>query len=94
MRTGPYPWQLIDCQPRRDQVALYRFYDREGRVLYIGVSKCPRYRFNAHMRTLWWPAAYCYRTEIYPYMNAALDAERAAIKAERPIWNKRSAVKC
>jgi len=80
---APGPWW--------PQAALYRVYDKAGRLLYIGVSRNPRDRWYQHSRKApWWSQAswidYC----VYRNENVALDAERHAICDEQPLHNKRS----
>jgi len=67
---------------------LYRYYDADDRLLYIGVSKCAVARAMKHQYDAAWWASFAYMTrEVYPTRAAALRAEKAAIKAERPIHN-------
>lgn len=71
--------------------ALYRFYDQDEQLLYIGITGQPRERWPAHRRKAkWWFLAAFVAVEIHPTEWQALDAERAAIKAENPQCNKRS----
>ena len=71
--------------------ALYRFFDADKRLLYIGITGQPRERWPVHRRkAVWWPRAAFVAVEIHDTEWQALDAERAAIKAENPQFNKRS----
>jgi len=71
--------------------ALYRFFDADKRLLYIGVTGQPRERWPAHRRKAkWWPLAAYVAVEIHPTEWQALNAERAAIQTENPQFNKRS----
>ncbi|MEU1787054.1 GIY-YIG nuclease family protein [Streptomyces sparsogenes] len=71
--------------------ALYRFFDKEQQLLYVGITGQPRERWPKHRRKAeWWPQAAFVAVEIHPTEWQALDAERAAIAAENPQFNKRS----
>ncbi len=70
-----------------DQI-LYRFFDGEGRLLYIGITGDAAVRWSNHRRDRpWWPLMR--RIEIEPHATRAdvEAAERAAIIAERPAFN-------
>ncbi|MBV9023344.1 MAG: GIY-YIG nuclease family protein [Streptomycetaceae bacterium] len=74
--------------------ALYRFYDAGCRLLYVGVSGNPGERWIVHRRRApWWNNAVFVSVELLPNMHTALDAERAVIANEQPIFNKRSNAK-
>lgn len=78
--------------PHYGPTALYRFYCAHGTLLYIGVTGRLADRFNQHRRSAgWWPQVRYLGAVWLPSMYDALDAERAAIAAERPAWNIRSA---
>lgn len=71
--------------------ALYRFFDASKRLLYIGVTGQLCERWPKHRReATWWTKAAYVAVEHWPSMHTALDAERAAIRAELPSFNKRS----
>jgi hypothetical protein len=74
---------------------LYRLYGADGLLLYIGKTVRPlRERFNQHKRTQqWWANVTSATAERFHADWACLDAERAAIRAERPAHNLRSAVR-
>jgi len=73
---------------------LYRSFGSDSQLLYIGVSSNLRERLRRHrQRAAWWPAAELIRLEPFAMEYLALDAERAAIRAERPQFNVRSAVR-
>lgn len=71
--------------------ALYRFFDEERRLLYVGITGQPHERWPKHRRKApWWPLAKFVSIEHWPMEHLALAAERAAIAAELPLFNKRS----
>lgn len=68
--------------------ALYRFYDADKTLLYIGITNSIGRRFDQHSADKPWYAKTSYTTiEHYPSRAIALEAEKAAIKAERPVHN-------
>lgn len=70
---------------------VYRCYDVDSRLLYVGCSVDPAFRIEGHRKSSWWAdrLAY-YETEEHPNRDAALDAERRAIYSERPACNVKS----
>lgn len=69
-------------------VALYRWYDADDALLYIGISKCPRIRANDHrVGSTWADYAVRSRHEMFATRDEAAAAEVAAIASERPIFN-------
>lgn len=68
---------------------LYRLYDADGGLLYIGQSNDPWQRFRSHRHdSAWWVhRAVRGRISVFPDRAAAKAAEREAIKAERPRYN-------
>lgn len=68
---------------------VYRCFDAAGALLYVGVSMGPTSRLKAHARTSPWFGEVANVT-ISPVMprREALEAERDAIAAEKPIHNK------
>lgn len=69
--------------------ALYRHYDSAGRLLYIGISLSAAARLAQHVQGSEWARDIASMTvEQWPTRAAAAEAERAAIQAERPMWNR------
>ncbi|MET7429601.1 GIY-YIG nuclease family protein [Streptomyces flaveolus] len=75
--------------PDQGRTSLYRLFDSEGRLLYIGISNNPEKRFNTHRWTKPW------RQEIASYTAEWLDtreeaeaAEIEAIRSELPAYNR------
>lgn len=70
--------------------ALYRFYNGAGELLYVGITNDPPRRFAKHRgEKSWWTEVANITISHYPSRDALLDAERASIKAERPLYNIR-----
>lgn len=82
--------RLVLC--RWPATVLYRARSSSGSLLYIGISGRPIERWRTHSRrALWWPRASYIDFEVHPTNDAALEAERHAIRNEKPLFNKRSA---
>jgi len=72
---------------------LYRLFDDAGALLYIGKTvRLPVERLNGHWRKPWWAEVTQVSLERHRADWVCLAAEVAAIKAERPRYNIRSAV--
>lgn len=70
--------------------SLYRFYDADDRLLYIGISTQACARLAQHAKDKeWFPSVARASFEHYDTQAEALAAEKAAIKAERPAHNIR-----
>lgn len=68
---------------------LYRFYDADRQPLYIGISSCHATRLNSHRkRSEWWPLTEYIAISAYPTHAAVAEAERAALRHEKPRFNK------
>lgn len=69
---------------------LYRWYDADGQLLYVGVTHRPTERSNQHLLLYDW-TRFAVRTEIeadpYPTRQDALRAEAEAIRTEFPTFN-------
>lgn len=67
---------------------LYRLRTGDGSLLYIGIAGNPGRRFDQHAGTKpWWGRVATIDLEHHPSRAAAIEAERAAIAAERPLFN-------
>ena len=81
-RTRP----VVGTEERETE--LYRHFDAEGRLLYVGVSLSTTVRLMGHKeRSEWANRIATITIERFPTRSAALQAERAAIKAEKPLHN-------
>lgn len=68
--------------------ALYRFFNAEGALLYVGISVNLPSRLSAHINEKeWWHEVVQVTVEMLPDRGAALKAEKLAIGAERPLYN-------
>jgi predicted GIY-YIG superfamily endonuclease len=68
--------------------ALYRFYDKTGNLLYVGISDNLGTRFYNHARKKpWWPQVATANVEWFDTRAKAAKAERKAIRSEHPLWN-------
>lgn len=70
---------------------VYRLFDREGCLLYIGVTYNPPLRMLQHSRTAdWWSDVASARLLVFPDRAYALEKEREAIWQEKPAHNKKA----
>lgn len=77
------------CETKRP-AAVYRLYDDEGTLLYVGASYNPDRRCEEHRRKPW-GARIARRTEAwYPSREEAFEVERDAIWKEGPLHNQAS----
>ena len=67
---------------------LYRWFDENGMLLYVGITSDPKRREAEHRRqSRWFYLATQKRTEEYPNRSAAMNAEAVAIETEAPKFN-------
>lgn len=66
---------------------LYRHYDVDGRLLYVGISLSAIQRLCAHQKSDWSKYIASVSVKTYATRASALLAERSAIKSEAPIFN-------
>lgn len=77
-----------DTVPVEEPNAVYRFYDAQDRLLYIGVSMNLLARWKAHDRQKdWWRQVVRATIEHFDTREAALEAEETAIRTEKPLYN-------
>jgi predicted GIY-YIG superfamily endonuclease len=71
-----------------DRTALYRLYDADGHLLYVGVTGDPATRWHGHAHDKgWWPQVALRQVEWKATREEALAAEKEAIYTERPKYN-------
>jgi len=77
-----------------DKTALYRHYNAEGDLLYVGISNDPTRRFEDHIKDKPW-VYHVSRVTVEWYRNRYIAAmyETAAIRWEHPLHNKQGVVK-
>lgn len=73
----------LDDQP----TALYRFFDADGALLYVGITADLEQRWSSHQRKPWWPDVAKKTVEWHDTRPVALAAELEAIKSEAPRYN-------
>jgi hypothetical protein len=82
------------CEPFEfgdDPTALYRLYDAEDVLLYVGITAAPAPRMERHAdRQAWWPEVARKTMTWYSTRLEAATAEVAAIEAEKPRYNKKT----
>ncbi|MEU9947078.1 GIY-YIG nuclease family protein [Streptomyces sp. NPDC047939] len=69
---------------------LYRFFDEQERLLYVGITSRLRIRMTEHARDYaetWWPLVASRSVEWYQTRSEAGRAERTAITTEKPPYN-------
>lgn len=73
---------------RAGQVAIYRHYDSEGTLLYVGITSDPHARERQHARQSQW-ARYVATINVQWCVdrNTALAVELRAIQSEAPVFN-------
>lgn len=73
------------------EAVLYRHFDHEGTLLYVGITGDLSTRMQSHGRGKWWSDVDDSRTKLDWHWNReqALRAESTAIQTEAPIWNIR-----
>jgi hypothetical protein len=79
---------MADGNAERIRTALYRYFDGDGKLLYVGISLSPIYRQSQHRDAApWYERIAMMRAEWLDSRKEALIAERAAIQSERPEFN-------
>lgn len=72
-----------------ERTALYRLYDTDGRLAYVGIAKDPAGRWKQHARySEWWPKVTNKAVTWFDSRDGAEHAEKAAIKTEGPLYNR------
>ena len=67
---------------------LYRMFDADSRLLYVGISVHGPDRLNGHRHDKpWWPEIATVQMKHFPNRSAALQAEQAAIRTDNPKYN-------
>lgn len=67
---------------------LYRFYDADDVLLYVGITMNPSQRWANHREEkAWWSDVATVRTQLFDSREAVAEAEIEAIRHERPLHN-------
>lgn len=75
-------------QARRAQPHfVYRCYDADRRLLYVGCTRQPAKRWQSHGDKPWRPQVVAIEWEPHPDFRSGRAAERDAIQTERPAYN-------
>lgn len=73
---------------------LYRHFDADGRLLYVGIAWCTTERLMGHKSgSHWFGQITRIEIERFPTRRGALDAETTAITNENPVFNIQSEVR-
>lgn len=68
---------------------LYRHFGHDGSLLYVGIANEPPARLRQHRKDKeWWVDVRNTTHQVFDTRPEAEKAEREAIKAEHPLWNK------
>jgi predicted GIY-YIG superfamily endonuclease len=68
---------------------VYRFYDADRNPLYIGITSGSPQRWHQHRKdSAWWQMAEYVALSFFSSYADAMEAEKAAIKAEQPPFNR------
>lgn len=71
-----------------EHTILYRYFDNDANLLYVGITKNQFKRFSAHASKALWVSQINYATfEHFDTRSDALDAEAEAIRTENPKYN-------
>jgi hypothetical protein len=63
---------------------LYRHFDADGRLLYVGISKSALKRLSQHKGRDWFTSISTVKIEAFPTREGAETAEKLAIQTENP----------
>lgn len=79
--------------PPTEDCHLYRFFDQQKNLLYVGVTANPGVRLTHHRRhKSWWREVATCTIEHFDNEDDALVAEKNAIQSEHPVWNSVSVI--
>lgn len=80
---------MDDQHHSAERTALYRCFDSNGDLLYVGITKNIGMRWQKHSSaSVWWPQVRRQTIDWYDTRTAAEIAERIAIQAEDPKYNR------
>ena len=70
-----------------EKTELYRHFDGDGRLLYVGISSCAVARTYAHRKSSWFGSVSTITVERFGSREMAGLAEKRAIEDEKPMFN-------
>jgi len=76
-----------------DETAVYRLYDSNDRLLYVGIGRNPVARWGHHSARPWWADVVRFTVVWHPTRKQAASEERVALKAESPVHNVQGTVR-
>ncbi len=79
-----------DSDAGADATYLYRYFDADQQLLYVGITTEPLLRHKAHQTAPWAKFATTMSVDRYPYRRIAEAAEFRAIDIEAPFFNNKS----
>ncbi|MER6557240.1 GIY-YIG nuclease family protein [Streptomyces sp. NPDC001027] len=80
--------EALRSDPAPGRTALYRFYDADDQLLYVGITSNPKQRWKAHASgAAWWAQAVRKSVKWFDSRPEAAVAEAHAITAEVPAHN-------
>lgn len=80
----------MDENDHDGRTAIYRFYDKRNRLLYVGITNNPNARWQKHAaEKQWWPEVVRRDVEWVGSRLMAAQMESDAILSERPAYNIR-----
>lgn len=72
-----------------DNTTLYKQYDSDGTLLYVGVTRDVHKRLIQHgCHSPWWKQVQLVKLEHFNSHDEAIKAERNAVINEKPLWNE------
>jgi hypothetical protein len=87
----PKSYLLPALLPRR--TCLYRHFDVTGALLYVGISFEPVARKSGHRLAEWFKSIAWTTEQWFDDRKSAMTAELAAIKTEKPLYNKQGVLR-
>lgn len=71
-----------------DETAVYRLYDADGRLLYVGMGRNPMGRWASHAdQHAWWTDVARFEVTWYPTRREAAAEERRALREDDTVHN-------
>lgn len=71
-----------------EPTTLYRYFDHDGQLLYVGITVNFENRRSGHCAAAWYPSVASVTLMDYPSREDALRAEWESLQSEQPIHNR------